>query len=263
MNWLNKLILENANRSRINSPIYVAENPIDDTAIGYMPSYRMLRLPIGIQFGWDTMLLAPDSLGFIVAHEFAHVARNDLRWMTDKVCLSPILRFIARTRREFGLLPRSELRTRASHDEYEADRIASEFYPKEAFGRNMIMSLAAITANNELLETGPIGGFVPKWANNMVHFDVRSLQSFTLKETCAVILSTFRANRKAFEICADRGRANDNPIDYHPSVGGRLSSLGLDWETLQASCDFQPEALLDMEEFEKWAPPEFRLVCRP
>lgn len=263
MSFLNKIIVENANRLRITSPIYVRENPMDDSSVRYLPTRRLMRFPLGIQFGWDSMFMDYDSFGFLICHEFAHVAHGDLRWMLDEISLSPFLRILARVRQICRQLPKSETQLNTSQDEFNADNFAANFYPKEAFGRNLIASLAAITAYVELRDTGKVGGVDPIWDKSTIAVPDNRFEDLSLKESCTIILSTFRADRSAFEICAVRGRKEDEPEDYHPSIQDRLSNLGLDWDTMQSSCDFRPEVLLDMEEFCKWATPEFRLVSVP
>jgi len=263
MIWLDNLIIENANRMRIVSPVYVKEGPRDDSSSGYFPNYQLRRMPFGIQFGWDSMLMDRQSLGFVVAHEFAHVACGHSRWMCDSVSLSPLLRLVARIRRLVRLLPRSETRIRSSEGEFEADNMASEFYPKEAFGCNLISSLAAIMGVGELRDSGKVGGLDPIWDPSKIPIRGDGFGDISVKDACAIVLSTFRADRNTFDNCAVRGRKEDGPEEYHPSIQDRLSNLGLDWAEMQASCDFRPEVLLDMGEFCKWATPEFRFVSVP
>lgn len=248
---------------RIVSPIYVTEDPLDDSHCGYYPNYNLIRMPFGISFGWDSMLMGRQSLGFVVAHELAHVACGHTRWMRDSVSLSPLLRLVSRMRRLVRLLPKSEKRIRSSKDEFEADNMASEFYPKEAFGCNLIASLAAIMGVGELRNTGTVGGLDPIWDPSEISIPDDGYGDLSVKNACTIILSTFRADRNAFENCAVRGRKEDGPEEEHPSIQDRLSNLGLDWDEMQASCDFRPEVLLDMEEFCKWATPEYRLVSVP
>jgi len=166
-------------------------------------------------------------------------------------------------RRLVRLLPRSETRIRSNKGEFEADNMASEFYPKEALGRNLITSLAAITGVSELRDTGKVGGLDPIWDQTKTCVPDDGFASLSVKDACTIVLSIFRADRNAFENCAVRGRNEDGREEYHPSIQDRLFNLGLDWDETQASCDFRPEVLLDMEEFCKWATPEFRLVSVP
>jgi len=263
MSWLDNLIIENANRMRIVSPICVQEDPLDSSSGGYHPNCHLIRMPFGISFGWNTMLMDRQSLGFVVAHEFAHVACEHSRWMCDSVSLSLLLRLVARIRRLVRMLPRSETIIRSSKDEFEADNVASEFYPKEALGRFLITSLAAIMGVSELREMGKVGGLDPIWDQSKTYVPDDGFASLSVKDACTIILSTFRADRNAFESCAARGRKEDEPEGYHPSIQDRLSNLGLEWDEMQASCDFRPELLLDMEEFCKWATPEYRFVSVP
>jgi hypothetical protein len=62
MCWLDDFVIDNANRRRIQSPIFVADNPENYSSIQYLPTHKIRGFPIGIKFGWDVMLMDRECL---------------------------------------------------------------------------------------------------------------------------------------------------------------------------------------------------------
>lgn len=252
MNWLDELLLQEADRREIVSPIWVRSSLSSaSTGLFYDRHYPVRHRWIGISFGAATRFSDRDSLKFTIAHELTHVQRDYV-----PTSLHAFVKSLGSDRR---VRRKKNQSLCGKEEELLIDRIVAECHSREAFAREIVLSSAVYVGTQDLLKRRRIGKVEPVWDLASIPFRADFCE-YTDVELDQIVLETFRSDRESFVSCATRVRHYDHVDDESPSMYERLENLGLDWDTIQATCNFSKEKLLDIDQFLLWAPTEWKLV---
>lgn len=261
-------IIEVANRLGMIKPISVSSDVKDSSVrVGYGFRKRPWGMPVQVEFGAIVAVLTKCEFDSLIAHEFAHILAGHTSWLGFRLihCLPRMFNDRMKTTVINFLIRAIQYRTQllGKGQEFEADKIACTIAPAASMGRVLVKAPAFCKAFSELLYRGKIGEIVPVLDCKGRIEQPSFFESLSVLEIIPIVLKTFESNRSAFIACSQRAKRGDRSLMAYPSVSERLEKMGLEWDSVQDSCVFNSESLINFEAFFRWATDLPRVVAVP
>lgn len=263
------LMIDIANKLGLAKPIVVCGDFIwFKTGVFFTIASSPPRVAVQIGFGTGPALLTTIEFAALVGHEFGHMVHGRARqigawvihhsadllcdtWLENRVMpvIVEVVRF--RTRRQ------------NHRREFEADSSACTIVSAAAVGRVLVKLEAFDKAFEELWDHGKIGNVEPDLNGETVADVAQYFKRLTMVESTQLIIRNFARNREVFVRCSQRAKELDEPCNSHPLCRDRLERLGLDWDSVQDSCDFDAASLINFDLFRNWAKDQSRVIAVP
>lgn len=225
-----------------------------DCGVGYSYFGNPPQRCVEIMFGKVVAILTMCELRALIAHELAHVRAGHTNKLAFRILFAvssarpcPLKTFVlsmlvavVQTRKWFV----------GKGEELQADSMACAYLPSASLAR-LLVKASAFDCAVEGLEHRSESDFLSASSLSDSLATTKGRPRVSLKNM-KLITRAFQTNGSFFRSCSQRAKRLDRSSWAHPSIAERLKRLGHDWDTVEDSCTFEMEELIDFEAFKNW-----------
>ena len=225
-----------------------------DCGVGYIYFGNPPQRYVDITFGKVVAIITMCELRALIAHELAHIRAGHTSKLAFRILFvvsrahpCPLKTFvlsmlvaIVKIRRWFV----------GKGEELQADSMACAYLPSASLARFLVKA-SAFDCAVAVLEHRSASDFLSASSLSDSLAKTKGSRSLSL-ENLQLITRAFQTNGSFFRSCSQRAKRLDRSSWSHPSIAERLKRLGHDWDTVEESCTFEMEELIDFEAFRNW-----------